>query len=97
MTCYWPSIHYLLLPSIHDLLLPGIQVLLLQILDSLIAEDDSVPNVWYMLAMCLIGGGEVEAAEEALQQGQLLLKKTADADDLAKEFSELKVLPQSRD
>ena len=65
--------------------------LALQILDSLIAEDDSVPNVWYMLAMCLLGGGEIEAAEEALQQGQLLLKKSADADDLVKEFSELKV------
>lgn len=51
-----------------------------------------MPNVWYMLAMCLLGGGEVEAAEEALQQGQLLLtKKPADADDLVKEFSELKV------
>ena len=64
----------------------------LQVLDSLIAEDDSVPNVWYMLAMCLLGGGDVEAAEEALQQGQLLLtKKHTDADDLVKEFSALKV------
>lgn len=44
-----------------------------------------------MLAMCLVGGGEVEAAEEALQQGQLLLKKATDTEDLLKEFSELKV------
>ena len=50
-----------------------------------------MPNVWYMLAMCLVGGGEVEAAEEALQQGQLLLKKAKDTEDLVKEFSELNV------
>ncbi|KAL0027944.1 hypothetical protein WJX79_005156 [Trebouxia sp. C0005] len=61
------------------------------ILDSLIEEDDSVPNVWYMLAMCLLGGGQTEAAAEALQHGQKLLRKQEDADELAKDFSDLKV------
>jgi len=64
---------------------------LLQILDSLIEEDDSMPNVWYMLAMCLLGGGQTEAAAEALQHGQKLLRKQSDADELAKDFSDLKV------
>lgn len=62
-----------------------------QILDSLIEEDDSVPNVWYMLAMCLLGGGQTEAAAEALQHGRKLLKKQADAEELAKDFSDLKI------
>ena len=64
---------------------------MLEILDSLIEEDDSVPNVWYMLSMCLLGGGQTEAAAEALQHGQKLLRKQSDADDLAKDFSDLKV------
>lgn len=64
---------------------------LMQILDSLIEEDDSVPNVWYMLAMCLLGGGQTEAAAEALQHGQKLLRKQSTSDDLAKDFSDLKV------
>ena len=62
----------------------------LQILDSLIEEDDSVPNVWYMLAMCLLGGGQTEAAAEALQHGQKLLRKQSDTDDLAQDFRDLK-------
>ncbi|KAL3136730.1 hypothetical protein ABBQ38_005447 [Trebouxia sp. C0009 RCD-2024] len=62
-----------------------------QILDSLIEEDDSVPNVWYMLAMCLLGGGQTEAAAEALQHGQKLLRKQSDTDDLAQDFCDLKV------
>jgi len=66
-----------------------------QILDSLIEEDDSVPNVWYMLAMCLLGGGQTEAAAEALQHGQKLLRKQNDADELAKDFSDLKVCRQA--
>ena len=60
-------------------------------MDSLIEEDDSVPNVWYMLAMCLLGGGQTEAAAEALQHGQKLLRKQNDVDDLAKDFCDLKV------
>lgn len=64
---------------------------MLQILDSLIEEDDSVPNVWYMLAMCLLGGGQTEAAAEALQHGQKLLKKQSDTDELAQDFKDLKV------
>lgn len=67
----------------------------MQILDSLIEEDDSVPNVWYMLAMCLLGGGQTEAAAEALQHGQKLLRKHNDADELAKDFSDLKVSRQA--
>ena len=67
----------------------------MQILDSLIEEDDSVPNVWYMLAMCLLGGGQTEAAAEALQHGQKLLRKQSDADELAKDFSDLKVCRQA--
>lgn len=63
----------------------------MQILDSLIEEDDSVPNVWYMLAMCLLGGGQTEAAAEALQHGQKLLKKQRDTDELAQDFKDLKV------
>ena len=50
-----------------------------------------MPNVWYMLAMCLLGGGQTEAAAEALQHGRKLLKKQADAEELAKDFSDLKV------
>lgn len=50
-----------------------------------------MPNVWYMLAMCLLGGGQTEAAAEALQHGQKLLRKQEDADELAKDFSDLKV------
>ena len=64
---------------------------MLQVLDSLIEEDDSVPNVWYMLAMCLLGGGQTEAAAEALQHGQKLLRKQSDTDDLAQDFKDLKV------
>ena len=89
--CLVPCLFAVCVKSVTCCTLNAHACLALQILDSLIAEDDSVPNVWYMLAMCLLGGGEIEAAEEALQQGQLLLKKSADADDLVKEFSELKV------
>ena len=65
-----------------------------QILDSLIEEDDSVANVWYMLAVCLLGGGpDRSCSAEALQHGQKLLMKQNDADDLAKDFCDLKVCP----
>ena len=60
-------------------------------LDSLIEEDDSVPNVWYMLAMCLLGGSQTAAAEEALQHGKKLLTNKKDTEELAKDFSDLKV------
>ena len=41
----------------------------MQLLESLLEEDDSAPDVWYLLAMCLHGGCELEDALDAVQRG----------------------------
>lgn len=37
----------------------------LQVLEQLLDENDSDPNVWLLLAMCCQGGGDLEAALSA--------------------------------
>lgn len=42
-------------------------------LEGLLAEDDSVPDVWYLAALCAHAGGDFEAALEAVAAGERLL------------------------
>ncbi|KAK9827266.1 hypothetical protein WJX81_005908 [Elliptochloris bilobata] len=44
-----------------------------QVLEGLLAEDDSVPDVWYLAALCAHAGGDFEAALEAIAAGERLL------------------------
>lgn len=44
-----------------------------QVLEGLLAEDDSVPDVWYLAALCAHAGGDFEAALEAVAAGERLL------------------------
>ena len=38
------------------------------------AEDDSVPDVWYLAGLCAHAGGDFEAALEAVAAGEHLLR-----------------------
>ncbi|KAI3423950.1 hypothetical protein D9Q98_009784 [Chlorella vulgaris] len=46
-----------------------------QVLEQLLDENDSDPNVWLLLAMCCQGGGDLEAALSAVEEGIVLCKK----------------------
>ena len=43
-------------------------------LEGLLAEDDSVPDVWYLAGLCAHAGGDFEAALEAIAAGEHLLR-----------------------
>lgn len=45
-----------------------------QVLEGLLAEDDSVPDVWYLAGLCAHAGGDFEAALEAISAGEHLLR-----------------------
>lgn len=47
----------------------------MQVLEDLIAENDSVPDVWHLLALSYYSGGMVMEAEEVCQSGMKILDK----------------------
>lgn len=63
-----------------------------QLLEELLEEDDSAPDVWYLLAMCLHGGDDLEDALDAAQRGHAAALKAGTApSDSRWDFAELKV------
>jgi hypothetical protein len=46
-----------------------------QVLEGLLDENDQDPNVWLLLSMCCQGGGDLEGALAAVEEGQSLCKK----------------------
>ncbi len=48
---------------------------LLQVLEMLIAEDDTVPEVWYLLGLALHAGGEFDAALTAAGEAERLVSQ----------------------
>jgi hypothetical protein len=74
------------------------------VLEGLLAEDDSVPDVWYLAGLCAHAGGDFEAALDAAAAGERLLRggggggaergkpgEEAAPDSLAADFAELRV------
>jgi len=74
-----------------------------QVLEGLLAEDDGVPDVWYLAGLCAHAGGDFEAALDAAAAGERLLRgggggaergkpgEEAAPDSLAADFAELRV------
>ena len=66
-----------------------------QVLEGLIAEDDSVPDVWYLLGLSLHAGGEFEDALTAANEAERLvtLRKhdSPNAGEFLLDLEELKV------
>ena len=48
---------------------------LLQVLEMLIAEDDTVPEVWYLLGLALHAGGEFDEALTAAAEAERLVSR----------------------
>ena len=67
-----------------------------QVLEGLLEEDDSTPDVWYLLAMCLRGGGELADALDAVQRGHAAAMAAGHTSTYSQyNFEELKVCAQS--
>ena len=47
----------------------------MQVLEQLLAENDSVAEAWYLLALAHYGGGAFHDAAVALQEGRALLRR----------------------
>ncbi len=66
-----------------------------QVLEGLIAEDDLVPDVWYLLGLSLHAGGEFEDALTAAKEAERLvtLRKhdNPNAGEFLLDLEELKV------
>ena len=65
----------------------------IQVLEDLLKEDDSDPNVWYLMALCYHAGGHFSEALDAIAKGEGALQVTSGS-KLAKEepaFGELRV------
>lgn len=48
---------------------------LLQVLEMLIAEDDTVPEVWYLLGLALHAGGDFDEALTAAAEAERLVSR----------------------
>ena len=57
----------------------------LQVLEMLIAEDDAVPEVWYLLGLALHAGGEFEDALTAASEAERLVSQRRHEDPHAGE------------
>ena len=68
---------------------------LFQVLEGLIAEDDSVPDVWYLLGLSLHAGGDFQDALTAANEAERLtvLRKhdISNAGEFLLDLEELKV------
>jgi hypothetical protein len=47
----------------------------LQVLEDLICENDTVPDVWHLLGLAYYSGGHLEEAEEVAKRGTQMLQK----------------------
>ena len=67
----------------------------LQVLEMLIAEDDTVPEVWYLLGLALHAGGEFEDALTAAAEAERLVSQRRhedpDAGETLLDIEDLKV------
>jgi hypothetical protein len=63
------------------------------VLEGLLAEKDTLPDIWYMLALALYSGGDFEEALKTVEEGEALLAHPACVPgDIAQDaFTELKV------
>lgn len=68
---------------------------LLQVLEMLIAEDDTVPEVWYLLGLALHAGGEFDDALTAAGEAERLVSQRRhddpDAGETLLDIEDLKV------
>lgn len=62
-----------------------------QVLEDLIEEDDSNPDVWHLLALAYYSGHQYEEATETLAKGQTLLTKlgVGQEEDIAVSMTDL--------
>ncbi|KAF8071059.1 SPBC16D10.01c [Scenedesmus sp. PABB004] len=62
-----------------------------QVLEDLVAENDSVADVWHLLGLAYYSGGALEEAEEAASTGAALLAKAGvgEDDDMVAAFVDL--------
>jgi hypothetical protein len=72
------------LPTVAATMLP-------QVLEGLIAENDSVLDVWHLLALAYYSGGALAEAEDVLQLGLKLLQKQGVGrdEDISLSFADL--------
>lgn len=68
---------------------------ILQVLEMLIAEDDTVPEVWYLLGLALHAGGEFKDALTAAGEAERLMSQRRhedpDAGETLLDIEDLKV------
>ena len=68
---------------------------MLQVLEMLIAEDDTVPEVWYLLGLALHAGGEFDDALTAAAEAERLVSQRRhedpDAGETLLDIEDLKV------
>lgn len=69
----------------------GWLVLLPQVLEDLLAENDSVPDVWHLLGLSYYSGGMLTEAAEICQAGMQLVQKQhiGPEDDITISFLDL--------
>ena len=65
----------------------------IQVLEDLLKEDDSDPNVWYLMALCYHAGGHYLEALDAIAKGEGALQVTSGSKLATEEpaFGELRV------
>ena len=62
-----------------------------QVLEDLICENDTVPDVWHLLGLAYYSGGHLEEAEEVAKKGMQMLQKQGPGqeDELVASFLDL--------
>jgi hypothetical protein len=62
-----------------------------QVLEDMLAENDSVPEVWHLLGLAYYSGGHLEEAAEVTEHGVKLMRSqgVVEDDELALSFSDL--------
>ena len=62
-----------------------------QVLEDMLAENDSVAEVWHLLALAYYSGGHLEEAAEVLEHGVKLMRSqgVSEEEELALSFDDL--------